>query len=218
MNQPERIIIISGASSAAGKTALVTALIGRLREPAPAAVKITVTHDQVKGCPRGGNGCGVCASVTSGYRVVTAPEVISQPGTDTGRFMEAGARPVFWIIAQPNHLAQAWDEVEDRLGTGRCIVVESNSLALLRPAGLTFFTVNPRVARTRWKDSAAVLGARSDILIVSQQAGADVRAEALFAEFRMLRGHLPTFLLPSVEAAIELPEVEQRFHALSRMS
>lgn len=214
----EHLIIVSGASSAAGKTALAEALIASLRCRPPAAVKITVTHDIVAGCPRGGSGCGVCASVPTGYRVITDPEVIAQPATDTGRYALAGADPVLWIITQPTDLARAWHQVTRRIEPRRTVVVESNSLAILQAPALSFFTVNPRIARARWKASAVQLGRQSDFLIVSQQGCRDDRAEKLFHEFAMIRDPLTTLLLPSVEDAVLVPEVERRIQPFLKAS
>ncbi|MBI4470558.1 MAG: hypothetical protein HY650_14685 [Acidobacteria bacterium] len=209
-NQNDGLVVVSGASSASGKTALAAALIARWPGLTPAAVKVTVTHDLLKGCPRGGSGCGVCSSLAGGYRIITDPAILAEAGTDTARYLASGADRVRWVICRPSHISDAWDALKPFLPQGGVTVVESNSLAMVRSPALSFFTINPKIPRVRWKSSSGALILRSDFLIISRHACEDERARMLYDELSILREDGRTFLLPDVEAALTLPEVLNR--------
>jgi molybdopterin-guanine dinucleotide biosynthesis protein len=209
-----KTIIVSGASSTAAKTTLAEAVLSKLRGRAWGGVKITVTHDIVQGCPRGGSGCGVCASVPTGYRVMTDPETIAQPRTDTGRLTAAGADPVVWLITTPAFVRVGWEDVRRRFGPVDGVVVESNSLALCLKPDLTFFTINPRVPRSRWKASAPILIEQSDVVIISLHDTGREQAQELIADIETKRQGHGVIITEAVEQAVDMPEVSQRLQTL----
>ncbi len=211
-----KTVIVSGASSTAAKTALAEALIAKLRPRAWGAVKITVTHDVAEGCPRGGEGCGVCASVGGGYRLILDPETIKQPQTDTGRMAEAGADPVWWLITTPPFVRLGWDDLKQRIGSVEGVVVESNSLALCIKPDLSFFTINPRVPRARWKASAPLLIEQSDLVIISLHDTRREQAQELIANIETKRQGRGVLITEAVEHAVDMPEVSRRLQNLSK--
>lgn len=209
-----KTIIVSGASSTAAKTALAEAVLSKLHGRAWAGVKITVTHDVAQGCPRGGQGCGVCASVGGGYRLITDPETTAQPRTDTGRLTAAGANPALWLITTPPFVRLGWTDVQSRLGPVDGVVVESNSLALCIKPDLSFFTINPRVPRSRWKASAPILIEQSDVVIISLHDTRREQAQGLIADIETKRRGQGVVITEAVEHAVELPDVSRRLQAL----
>lgn len=209
-----KTVIVSGASSAAAKTALAEALLAELRPRAWGGVKITVTHDVAQGCPRGGQGCGVCASIGGGYRLVTDADTLAQSDTDTGRLLAAGAYPVLWLITTPPFVRLGWTDVHSRLGALDGVVVESNSLALCIKPDLIFFTINPRVPRSRWKASAPILIEQSDVVIISLHQVRPEQAQELIADIKAKRQGRDVIISESVEQAVERPEIRQRLQAL----
>jgi hypothetical protein len=213
-----KTIIVSGASSAAGKTTLAEAVIQALSGGRWGGIKITVTHDIVHGCPRGGSGCGVCASVPSGYRIITEPEIITQPRTDTGRFVEAGADPVLWAITTPPFVRQAWDDLTRRLVNADGAVIESNSLAVCLRPDLNFLTINPRVPRSRWKASAPTLIESSDFVIISLHDAQPERAHDVIEEIRAKRNGRGVIITDAVEHALDFPHVRERLNDFQRAS
>lgn len=209
-----KTIVVAGATSAAAKTSLVVALLSALPTRAWGAMKITVTHDVAQGCPRGGHGCGVCASVGGGYRFVTDPEILKQPGTDTGRMTQAGADPVLWLITTPPFVHIGWRDVQRQVTSVDGLVIESNSLALCIKPDLTLFTINPRVPRSRWKASAPRLIEQSDLVIISLRDVKPQAAQPLIDEIHARRAGLGVVVTESVEQVIARPELSRRLAAL----
>jgi len=117
-----KIVTISGASKDVGKTNLAVSIIERYK--GVAAVKYSLDYE--------GNGLGI----------VTDPEVLAQPGTDTGRFLRAGANPVFWVRTNKERLGLDLKKALSLLGPDSRVVIEGNSvLKHLKPA-LAVFVMN----------------------------------------------------------------------------
>jgi hypothetical protein len=210
-----KTIIVSGSSSAAGKTALAETVLRGLRGGTWGAVKITVTHDIVRGCPRGGSGCGVCASVPTGYRIIADSQTIRQPGTDTGRFVEAGARPVLWAITTPPFVRAAWEDLSQEFTGIAGAVIESNSLALCIKPDLNLLAINPRVPRARWKASAPRLIEHSDVVIISLHDLQQDRVQDLIDEIRERRNNRGVIVTEAIERVLEFQEVQGPLSALA---
>jgi hypothetical protein len=182
-----QVIVVAGVTSGAGKTSVAEAVTRLLaRRHSTAAAKITVTHGE-RGCPHGGKGCNVCGSLGGEFQIITREGVISQPGTDTARLYEAGARPVLWTIAREQSVQDAWREMLTLMSGARCAVIESNTLALLITPALTLMVVDPSVSRRLWKPSAERLIATADYLIFNDR-GAEDKRRKLLEEIARLRG------------------------------
>lgn len=184
-----RAFVVAGVTSGAGKTSLAEAVIRILSRRYPtAAAKITVTHGE-RGCPHGGKGCNVCSALGGDYQIITSQSIIQQPGTDTARLAEAGACPVIWAITRELFIADAWREMKSLVKGVRCMVIESNSLALtIRPA-ITLMVVDPTVSRRLWKPSAAHLIASADLLVFNDR-GPESKRRVLLEEIKALRGSI----------------------------
>ncbi|MFH1530225.1 MAG: hypothetical protein ABIK09_05750 [Pseudomonadota bacterium] len=125
-------LLIGAAGRNAGKTALACALIAR-HHPV-AAVKVTVVRPSDHGCPRGGDGCGVCSSVDDTPYWITEETDRASP-KDTARLLDAGASPVLWLCTRQAALPEALDALLARLPDGP-VIAESNSLRHLVTPGL----------------------------------------------------------------------------------
>lgn len=190
------VFIVAGVTSGAGKTSLAEALASILSGRYPtAAAKITVTHGE-RGCPHGGKGCDVCGSLGGQYQLITNPSIISQPGTDTARLKDSGAKPVIWAITRDTFIAAAWREMESLMKEERCAVIESNTLALTIKPALTLMLVDATVSRRLWKPSAEHLIASADILVFNER-GPEHKRRALLEEVKALRGHTEGLLFVS---------------------
>jgi Ni2+-binding GTPase involved in maturation of urease and hydrogenase len=185
-DQPHAFVV-AGVTSGAGKTSLAEALTRILsKRYATAAAKITVTHGEL-GCPHGGKGCNVCSSLGGDYQLITRASIIKQPSTDTARLAEAGAYPVIWAITREMFIASAWRDMKSLVKDAKCMVIESNSLALtIRPA-LTLMVVDPTVSRRLWKPSAERLITSADLLVFNDH-GPKNKRQALLEEIETLRG------------------------------
>jgi len=145
---------------------------------------------------------------------MTDPQTIAPPRTDTGRLTAAGADPVVWLITTPTFVRVGWEEVRRRVGPVDGVVVESNSLALCLQPDLTFFTINPRVPRARWKASAPLLIEQSDVVIISLHDTGREQAQELIADIETKRQGQGVIITEAVEHAVEMPEVLRRLQAL----
>jgi hypothetical protein len=190
------VIVVAGVTSGAGKTSLAEAVVRILsKDFSTAAAKITVTHGE-RGCPHGGKGCDVCGSLGGNFQIITRESIISQPGTDTARLSDAGANRVLWTITREEFVGDAWQEMRPLVSEARCLVVESNTLALTIEPTLTLMIVDPSVSRRLWKPSAERLIATADFLIFNDR-GPERKRQALLEEVEQLRGSTSDLLLVS---------------------
>ncbi len=186
MTSEPTTIVVSGVASGAGKTSLAVAVIEFLHERnSVAAVKITVTHDD-RGCPHGGKSCNVCSSLGGDFQIISKGAVIQQAGTDTARFVEAGADPVRWGITRDTNVLEMWRRVTPTLKPAGYVVVESNTLALLIKPAINLMIVDPSVSRRLWKPSATAL-IRSADLVVFNKRGSSQQVDSTWSEVKSLR-------------------------------
>jgi hypothetical protein len=120
------VIVVGGSSKGAGKTALMCGLLVALPEFAWTAVKIT-THAH-----------GKPESVWE--------ETESGQGTDTARFLAAGARRAFLVTAGRQDLALQLRHLFARLDPGAHFLFESNRImAHLEPDLCLVLEADPRI-------------------------------------------------------------------------
>jgi molybdopterin-guanine dinucleotide biosynthesis protein len=89
------VVAVSGFSSDAGKTALACRLLTAL--PGWEAVKVTKGH--YRSCGKDPHACCVSHLLSDAPLVVSGREQTYSPGKDTGRYWDAGAANVHWVIA-----------------------------------------------------------------------------------------------------------------------
>ncbi len=102
------IVVVGGSAQGVGKTALVCGLLRALPEFPWTAVKVT-SHDH-------GAGEAIWEEMTSGQ------------GTDTARYLAAGASHAFLITAGDSDLPQKLDELWARLDPDPHVIFESNRI------------------------------------------------------------------------------------------
>lgn len=180
-------VSVSGASSRAGKTAVVETLLRSLPPHSAAAVKFTTTDDVFAGCPRG-TPCVVC-DIDVPFRLVQDERTLRAPGTDTDRLAQAGATRVVWAIARRAALPPAWQAVRRAVDDAACVVMEGSSIVELASPALHVFVAHAFLAPRRWKETSAALVPRADVVIVNRAAG-EARAPSpeVLDALRGLRG------------------------------
>ena len=102
------VIVVGGSGRGVGKTALVCGLIAALPEFGWAAVKVT--------------------SHAYGQRETIWEETEPGPGTDTSRYLAAGAQRALLVTAGEDELALRLGELRERLEPGAHVMYESNSV------------------------------------------------------------------------------------------
>lgn len=134
INAPN-MLLMGSAGRNAGKTTFGCALIQRY---APAhdivAAKVTTIQGRNEVCPRGGQGCGVCAAFEEDYCITEEDQ--RDGSKDTQRLLAAGARNVYWLRVRSEFLAEGAAALMERIGLDIPVVCESNSLRRVLAPGL----------------------------------------------------------------------------------
>lgn len=122
------IIAVGGHSRNVGKTSVVCGIISGLRDLDWTAVKITQYGHRF--CSRD----EPCECFDPAQPVAVSEQLSPDPGTDSGRYLLAGARRSFWLRTPVGRLAEAMDGFREIVASSANLIVESNSLlGLFRP-------------------------------------------------------------------------------------
>ena len=122
------LVVVGGHARNIGKTSVVAGLIRPLRERRWMALKITqygnavcANHVETAAC-----GCRPAAG-----EEFALSEEYEAGGTDSGRFLAAGAERSFWLRVPAGELPRAAGMVRKVLAQGENAIVESNSVVEL---------------------------------------------------------------------------------------
>jgi len=153
------ILVIGGHSRNIGKTSVVAGLIAALPEKRWTAFKITQFGHGV--CSANGEPCD-CE--TDEHTVAVSEERNVDSGTDSARYLAAGAVRSFWVRTRQGQLAEAMPRIRKELERSENAVIESNSiLRFLRP-DLYLSVLDPAVMD--FKESARLYLDRADAVLV----------------------------------------------------
>jgi len=192
-NRRPSIVAVSGLSSNTGKTTLACELIARL--PGWEAIKLTRGH--YRSCGKDPSGCCVSDLLRDEPLIRSGREANYELGKDTGRFWDAGAANVHWVIVDEGQVEAGINEALSRVkSTG--VMVEGNSfLEYVEP---NFAIMCARAGENKVKSSARRNLQKADALYLSTIVEVG-REEAIkkFEEWRgtlsidLSVGRLPTF-------------------------
>jgi len=203
-----RLVVVGGHTRSIGKTQLVCDIIAAFPKTDWIAGKITQYGHGV--CAQNGENCD-CAPTE--HVCALDWERSSDTGTDSSRFLAAGAKRSFWLRTKQGYLAeglpllrQALQEVASgewrarrNEGTGEpgkmAVILESNSLMQFLKPSLYFAVIDPQ--RDDFKESAQIALDRAHALILRSELGGDAPPAPLWMK-------LPSKLLQ------EKPSVLQR--------
>jgi molybdopterin-guanine dinucleotide biosynthesis protein len=118
-----RLVMVGGHTRNIGKTSVVEGIISGLPEFNWTAVKITQFGHGV--CSVNGEACG-CA--VSEHQFSITEERQKDTGTDSARFLAAGARRSLWVRTKQGDLATALPAFRKKIEGDEFVIVESNSL------------------------------------------------------------------------------------------
>ncbi len=174
----KNLFLIGAADRNVGKTEFACSIIKQitLAGHKVIGVKVTTVKDDDHGtCPRGGQGCGVCSSLSGNFCLTH--ETDSNSPKDTSRMLRAGAEAVYWLRVRDGALKEGASallkEIETLHGFDVPIVCESNSLRTVLEPGL-FFVLN-RSGNTNIKNSCKAVEHQSDkkVTLLSVEKGFD---------------------------------------------
>ncbi len=168
-----RVIVVGGHTRSIGKTQLVCDVISAFPQAYWIAGKITQYGHGV--CARNGENCD-CAP--DEHVCAINWEVRADTGTDSARFLAAGARRSFWLRTKQGYLAEGLpllraalkETLVDVKADLPPLIVESNSLLQFVKPSLYFSVIDP--AKDDFKDSARVALDRADALVLRGASGA----------------------------------------------
>jgi hypothetical protein len=125
------LVVVGGHSRNIGKTSVMAGLIDALPEFHWTAVKITQYGSNV--CSSEGEPCG-CAGDDPNHPYALSEERDPASGTDSSRYLAAGARRSYWLRTAVDHLGDALPVLRCIMASSEHIIVESNSiLQFFRP-------------------------------------------------------------------------------------
>lgn len=123
------ILVIGGNTRNIGKTSVVAGLIAALPERRWTAFKITQFGHGV--CSANGEPCD-CE--TAEHALAVTEERDPASGTDSSRYLAAGAARALWVRTRQGDLASAMPRIRQELAAAENSIIESNSiLRFLRP-------------------------------------------------------------------------------------
>jgi hypothetical protein len=163
------VIVVGGHSRNVGKTSVVAGLIYAMRSYRWTAMKITQYGHGI--CSRDGEACH-CA--TDDHAWAMSEENDPAGGSDTSRFLAAGAVRVWWVRTQQGRLGEAVSTIKHRLAQSQYSIVESNSIVKFIRPDLYLTVLDPTTAD--FKTSAQEFLDRADAVIL--HSGSEVRDSA----------------------------------------
>jgi hypothetical protein len=194
-----RVVVVGGHTRSIGKTQLVCDVIAAFPQVNWIAGKITQYGHGV--CAQNGESCD-CAPLE--HVSALDWERTAESGTDSARFLGAGAKRSFWLRTKQGFLAEgmpllrkALQEVRTEMDPDQkmALIVESNSLLQFVKPSLYFAVMDPE--KEDFKESAQIALDRANVLVLRGSARNDAPPAPLWMK-------LPAKLLQ------ERPSVLQR--------
>jgi hypothetical protein len=168
-----RLVVVGGHTRSIGKTQLVCDIIAAFPKTEWIAGKITQYGHGV--CAQNGENCD-CAPLE--HVCALDWETRADTGTDSARFLAAGAKRSFWLRTKQGFLAeglpllrQALSEVAREEESRTAVILESNSLMQFVKPSLYFAVIDP--LREDFKESAQIALDRAHALVLRGDVGGD---------------------------------------------
>lgn len=151
------VIVIGGHARKVGKTSVVAGMIASLPEYRWSAFKIT----------QHGHRLASTGAKTATWKI--SQETDRSGGSDTSRFLAAGAERAFWVQTEPDCLTEAMPMVQCKLAESKNAIVESNSILRFLKPDLYLLVIHPGIAD--FKPSAQEFLDRADAVILHCKPG-----------------------------------------------
>lgn len=153
------VVVVGGHSRNIGKTSIVAGLIRELQEMQWTAFKITQFGHGM--CSANGEPCD-CE--TAEHTLAVSEERDRSGGTDSSRYLAAGAVRSLWVRTRTGDLAEAMPRIRRELEHSRNAIIESNSILRFVRPDLYLSVLDPAVED--FKDSARIYLDRADAVLV----------------------------------------------------
>jgi len=198
-----KIITVAGTSSNVGKTTLLCDLLSELSRDQPwEAIKLTRGH--YRSCGKDPHACCVSHLLSDHPLVRSGRDETYAFGKDTGRYWDAGASNVHWVIVTDDQVEQGIRLALARVKSNGVLIEGTSSLKFIKA---DFAVMVVRADQTKIKPSArrALQGGLIDSLYLS---GEDLSANGESSFPLELVGELPVF------THRDLPRLVSRIHQL----
>lgn len=152
------IVVVGGHTRNIGKTSVVAGILAALPQYRWTAFKVTQFGHGI--CSANGEPCD-CE--TDSHTVAVSEEHATDTGTDTARFLRAGAQRVFWVRTRQGQLAEAMPRIRRELARADHAILESNSILRFLKPDLYLAVLDETVAD--FKPSAQYFLDRADAVL-----------------------------------------------------
>ena len=206
------IVAISGFSSEAGKTTLLCQLLSAF--PEWEAIKITRGH--YRSCGKDPHTCCVSHLLSEEPLIRSGREETYAPGKDTGRYWDAGASNVHWLIVTDDQVEQGIKRALNR--------VQAAGVFIEGPSFLKYIDVDFAIRAARpeggkIKPSARrALGKVSEIYLLENGKAEPLAAHAQFASWCQTTGNRDIVSTLPVRTSADLPQLVARIRAIHATS
>ncbi|MGB7926230.1 MAG: hypothetical protein WCF57_23520 [Pyrinomonadaceae bacterium] len=209
-DQNRTIVAVCGFSSEVGKTTLLCELLRAF--PGWEAIKMTRGH--YRSCGKSAEACCVSHLLSAEPVIYSGREKTYAPGKDTGRYWDAGASNVHWVIVTDNQVEEGIKQALARVRSAG-VLIEGNSF--LKFVRADFTVMAARASGGKIKPSARRALGWADALYLFDDAGEGGERER-FAEWR--ESSVDGRLLPElpVYTRAELPLMTARLRELHTAS
>ena len=180
------VVVVGGHSRSVGKTSVVASLIARLPQRNWTACKITQFGHGF--CSANGEPCD-CA--TDEHTIAISAERDPDSGTDTARFLQAGARKSLWVRTRIGRLADAMPRIRQEISAAENVIFESNSLLQFLRPDLYLSVLDYGTAD--FKESARLFLDRADAVLL-RESGKELTPQWKQVSLKLLAGK-PQFLI-----------------------
>lgn len=159
-------VSVAAPCNGSGKTSLLLAILQAF-PGAFSTAKFTTIYREEQFCPVGDSGCP-CHRLEGSFLLCEDAAVLAQPGTDTGKLVEAGARQSYWGVARPDgYPALVGLLRRDRFRESTLLLTEGNTVLEHLAPDVLLFVVNPCLPRSWWKGDSERLLEAADLVVVN---------------------------------------------------
>jgi molybdopterin-guanine dinucleotide biosynthesis protein len=154
------IVVIGGHSRNIGKTSVVCSIISAMPDRCWTAMKVTQFGHGV--CSANGEPCD-CE--TADHTIAITEEHIATTGTDSARYLAAGAARSLWVRTRQEQLWDAMPRIRKEIERSENVIIESNSILRFLQPDLYASVLDPGVAD--FKASSLYFLDRADAILLT---------------------------------------------------
>lgn len=155
------IVVVGGHTRNIGKTSVVAGIIAAMPELRWTAFKITQFGHGV--CSANGEPCD-CE--TAEHTIAISEERDRESGTDSSRYLAAGAARSLWVRTRQGQLAEAMPRIRQEMAKAENVILESNSVLRFLKPDLFISVLDPATAD--FKASAKQYLDRADAVVMPE--------------------------------------------------